>query len=326
MRNVSIMFAKALRAVVCASLALAFASPISAKNAATSAIPSATPLSAAADTIVPARVLNGEFCPARMGHWKLHPGGVVAFNLTAHQTRLVSASLEMQTDRGWYTFDVPATALLARKEHWHTNEVSWTSTDIVSAPLYLRLPEGSSKLLRAWVTSAQVLTASDPWYAVGQVACLPFAGAVGDLMPQVAHKPHKDPDPMRLENPNHSLELAMPSDAAVIVAQPTQAPTYSCVHPFEHARTIRVGGVRVWPPLTLSAAVVSLIHVTIMPSGLGNVVSKRVYLPTGSRALDRDALDAVARSTFVPATVFCKPAPGQYLFKVIFAPGTFGPN
>ena len=304
------MLMKSFRVLLCASLAFScsLSNPLQARSA------GATPIGA----VVPVHGINGEACPARVGHWKIHPGGVVAFNLAAHQTRSLSATIELRTDKGFYTIAVPATDLVARQQHWKTLEVAWTGTAVQSAPLYFHMPTGSTKLRDIWVAGAQALTPSDPWYSVGPVACAPYAGAFGTVSQIAYSNGGTIADPMHLKNPDRSLAAAIPSTATLLTAQSIPAPTYSCAHPFVPAKLVH-GVNPLWPLSAPTMHFKSAVIVTILPTG--EIGARHVYLPTGIRDLDSAVLDAAGESTFTPAVAFCKPAYGRYIFRVDLNPG-----
>lgn len=298
------------RGLMGAVLALAVAHPMASLGATN---PSAHP----AANGVPASGIDGEACPARVDGMKLHAGGIVAFDLAARRSRLLSASMEMQTDAGWFTFNIPATQLLVSAEHWHTNNVDWTANRIASAPLYVQLPAGSAKVRYLWLTRAHVLTPSDPWYSAGPVTCAPYANAIArtPVVAEVSIGKTSDIDRMILLNPDRSLDAAVPRGAPILAAESTPAMTYSCAHPFENATATHLPA-PVYPEFAPIVHTVSAIAITVLPSGA--VGATRVFRPTGNSAFDKAALDEVAGSTFAPAVAFCEPAWGRYLFEINF--------
>ena len=264
---------------------------------------------ASARGVATARLLNQEPCPARVGTSQLHGGGIVAFNLAARQSRIVTASLEMETDQGWFTFNIPPTALLAHSEQRQAHSVTWTTQRVASAPLYLRLPHGSSQLVRAWVTSAYVLTAHDPWHTLGRIACAPY-------VPDQTHPIDAAPErPFRDLTPDRTLAATVPTGATLITAQPIAAPIFSCAHPFEGARVRETA--HIWMPGDAPRVVgVSRIIVMVMPSG--TYASTRVYEPAGTHALDNLAQRAARETTYAPARFLCEPAVGRTTLEFTF--------
>ena len=305
---------KVLRVIFGLSIALSLSAPSFAQSVVNPTLPSASPAPLAT---VPPLGIDGEACPVRIGSSKTLADNVVTFRLAAHRSRLVAARVEMQTDTGWYAFAVPATPLAVQQKNRHTKDVSWVETRIISQPLYVRLPHGSTKFLRAWVTSAQVLSPSDPWMELGDVACLPSAHDFADLVPTSAPlakalKPEHD-------QPDIALSGVPKTDATIVDATPVAAPVYSCAHPFLAARVRTRGRVRVMGQASVGRLAISDVVLTILPSG--KIASARIIRPSGSTVLDQAALHAATDSSYEPARVFCQPAPGRYRFRVEFSPG-----
>ncbi len=269
------------------------------------------------------RVLAGEACPARMGSWKMQKDDVVALNLRADRSREVGVTLGMQTDSGWYSVRIPPTTMLEWPEHFHTSIASWSASRIQTAPIYVRLPVGATKLLHAWVIDALVTTASDPWYSVGRVSCSISISDFGDMLDQsktTKSTPFHVPDFIVSDITDTSLDTVRAANVAPLETRAITALSDTCKSPFLPASAARVA------PVTLrGVSILTNIRVDVLVT-LGtanNIISARVYRPAGNKAVDASALAAAFDSAYRSATAFCKPAVGRYLFQVDYVPGEY---
>ncbi len=283
-----------------------------------SVVPIPTPPAVAAP-----RVLEGEACPARMGRWKMQPDGVVALNLRADRSRDVGVTLGMQTDHGWYSVRIPPTAMLAWPEHFHTATVSWSATRIQTAPIYVRLPIGATKLLDAWVIDARVTTKSDPWYPIGRVSCsLSIADFRDMLVGSNAKKSASTHGPNSIVSDltDTSLDSVRAANVVPLETRPTTGLVGDCKTPFTPASAVRLPSVNL-RGLSLLTNITVDVLVTIGTTN--NILSERIYMPSGNNTIDKSALAAALGTTFRSATAFCKPAVGRYIFSVDYFPGDY---
>lgn len=94
------------------------------------------------------------------------------------------------------------------------------------------------------------------------------------------------------------------SDCGISNAPATTLKMAQPVYP-DAARIVHAGGV-------------AAVKLTIAPDG--GLASAELVMSTGNKALDQAALDAADNSIYAPKIVNCRPAAGQYLFKVTFVP------
>ncbi len=119
-----------------------------------------------------------EYCPATVQstaavgvRCRCGPSALWGYVLSALGPRIVSGTIEVQTDAGWFSFPFTSVALTQYAVHYSSPYVAYTHNEYDSLPLYVRFPE-PLKIIRLWVETASAHDdAIFNWDAHGTVTC-----------------------------------------------------------------------------------------------------------------------------------------------------------
>lgn len=262
-----------------------------------------------------------EFCPARLVSWA--PAGEASdaprsrptllasdytFRLQAYSSRIVSGTVAIGTDTGWYQVTVPATPLSVHVVDYRSDSQRGETTNFRTTLLQVHFP---SAVHVAEVFLAQATAIHDGpfgWEPRGSVTCDP----VGDPHVDAARRPashHHDRLTLTF------VDRSDPSERPIALAPPTRLdpPTgLDCPVPFADARvtTLRQPG-----RLDNSEYVQGVANVTVAIDARGTAVDAWLQIPSPSRAVDKTAIEAAMRTRYQPAVAFCRNVPGIYTFR-----------
>lgn len=250
-----------------------------------------------------------EFCPAALHVQAVGaqsaddatPAAVYGFNLTALAPRSVSATVAFDTSAGWFTIDVPQTALTEKDRHYTMRGVRFMRRDYVSPVMYVRFPQ-SVTLNHSWV------------YHSGDFTCPP-PPAPGKGQNVHGHSG------MQMDAADKDRLSDAPGAASVVLPAKSSPPleTAVCTEPFREA-TVTSPVVPDYPDYarTLGQYGTSIVQIAINADG--SVAGTTVFGSSGYDLLDKAVLRAAQTSTYEPARSYCRPVPGTYLFVTTFDP------
>lgn len=257
-----------------------------------------------------------EFCPAHLNGFHAFASphdGLISFYVAAESARTVSANVIVQSDRGWYTFQVKNANLVADVAHYESPTVRFDRTLYHTKPLYVQLPAGEG-VVRWWIYDATAVgDATFGWDKRGDVTCFPQPEGETKF-PPLANAPKR-------VNESYDLaELPGPSDSVLVVSPiPQPAEMTECAKPFVPASVVHATQ-PTWPSTVRSLLTNLTTEVEIAVNSDGSLAGAWVYTPSGIADLDLAALRAAEASTYRGGIALCKPAPGNYLFRADFDP------
>ena len=264
----------------------------------------------------PARAGVVEFCPAHLEGFHAFAGpndGIVSFSIAAESARNVSANVIVQTDRGWYTFQVKDVNLAVDVAHFASPTVRFARVLYHTKPLYVQLLPGE-RVIRWWIYDATAVgDETFGWDKRGDVTCFPLPEGDTGIRPSAN-------GPKRVDDPNDLFAIPGPSDTILHVSPiPQPAEMTECAKPFVPASVVRAIQ-PTWPRTVgrISTNLTTDIEVAIDADG--SLAGAWVYSPAGIPDLDSAALRAAEASKFSGGIALCKPAPGNYLFRADFDP------
>jgi len=253
-----------------------------------------------------------EFCPAVVTdpypHSPQREATTYHYRLRALGPRIVEGTIVADTDAGWFTWSQQPVQLTRATYTTTTPYLKVTSVVAESAELSVTFPQAVG-IRHAWIATAATQGGTN-WDALGKVACDPpdFAPPSSPNTATPQRTPlADDPSP------------APPPPAAA--AAPTFAPfpPAICPHPFVHAK-VTDAVQPVFPVIMQDSGVnqsaTSLVYVAVNP--VGKLVDAWIFASSGYPALDQAALTAARRSEYAPATSYCRPVSGLYLFAADF--------
>lgn len=263
-----------------------------------------------------------EFCPAGMSIKPVGTNGdgllgdttasLYGFELTAMGARTVSGTLAFDTDKGWYTAQVPAVPLAAKVRHYSTPYVKYTEQDFVSQRMYVRFPN-DVRLFNTWLYRA---AASDDgpfgWQARGTVSCMP--------------RPKRDIRTKRRRSPLIKLDPAdddrlsdAPRASSTVLDAKASSALFSenCPEPFKDA--VATAPVTPQWPIGLRPAAETSSVVMVAVNADGSVADAWIDGPSGYQQFDAEAVDAAKHSKYTGALAYCQAVPGTYLFNVTWS-------
>lgn len=100
-------------------------------------------------------------------------------------------------------------------------------------------------------------------------------------------------------------------------AEPSPTPT--CAEPRVLAHVIHEFPEE-YPEAAVESGASGVVLVEVTLSETGAVLATRIARSSGNRALDMAGIDAANRSQYAPDFIDCRPAGGDYIFRVIFQP------
>jgi TonB family protein len=261
-----------------------------------------------------------EYCPASVSAF--HPldgqgsATLFAYALEAGSARSVSTTVMVHTNLGWFEVRSAAAIPLVKYNFDYADKfVEFTRTSYQSAPLYVRFPQPVS-LISYFVSEAQALGDTQfGWDAKGNVTCSAPAGLESRFTPDLL------PVGVTSRNPRIDLDVQPPPQVAIASPSLTSAPgPMACEHPFSEPKTTHIES----PEFPIGEAQngsggVAWIELAVNASGA--LDDAWIFAPSGSRAYDTAAMQALRKTTFQPGTAFCAPAP-----KILMFGGEFDPD
>lgn len=262
-----------------------------------------------------------EFCPARLtyDHVADTPSPTLfGIELSAYGPRTItSAKLAFDTSAGWFTADVPPTALLKKDRHYTTSSAAFTRHDWITPIMYVRFPTAST-IAHAWVYSITV-TGDDMfnWPAEGTVICPPPPGP----SKQQAQDESKRPKSRSWLDPKDEDHLDIPPgpNATILKGQTSSSlGDSSCAEPFRDAEVTRQAE-PVYPDFMRASYIgqaQNAVEVALSPDG--SIRDAWIWGPSGFSMFDDASLRAAKSSRYTGARAYCRPVPSSYLFKVTY--------
>lgn len=262
----------------------------------------------------PARAVS-EFCPATPEFQRIgdESSSLYAFSVDATGPRTVTGDIVVKADDKWYTFSFPAVPLTEIWQRWKTNEVEYSQNVFASAPFYVRFPAPVASV-DAYVSDAKTNgEMAYHWDAQGQVQCSPPAGFSLNPLRKV-RKPNDIPV---LLNPRVDMKVTPDVRAAIITPTAVSAPgRLDCAHPFTNATV--TSAVSPIFPTSARGSGGGVVLVTVLIDDQGKLADAWVKTPSGHDDLDEAALNAARETRYAAGTAFCRPAPGEYVFRAVF--------
>jgi hypothetical protein len=278
-----------------------------------------------------------ESCPARLATEAVSstaensrgPGTLFGFELSAYGPRTVSATLEFDTNQGWFSVDVPAVTLTERDRRYAVGFAHDTIRDWVSPVMYARFPS-AVQIRHNWIFSAAA-TGDGPfgWEKLGRVACSPPPPSMetsGNLRAishatttRIGGAPTRESvtlDPtdedMLSQTPDPASRV-FPIGASHAIAQS------NCDKPFVEAspRQIVAPGI---PSAMIGSPFPGVVGIRIALNANGSLADAWVWASSGHQAYDDVALAAIRQSTYTGAIAYCGPVPSQYNAIISFEP------
>lgn len=284
----------------------------------------------------PAKAVT-ESCPARLATQSVSstagnsrgPGTLFGFILSAYGPRTVSATLEFDTDQGWFSVGVPATALIEKDRHYTVGFARDTIRDWVSPVMYARFPL-AVQVRHAWISSAAATgDGAFGWENLGHIACSPPPPSMetsgnwraisyttstrsgGALTSQNITLDPKDED--KLSQAPDPESRIIPVTASHALAQS------NCDKPFVEAspRQIVAPG---FPSAMMGSPFPGVVGIRIALNANGSLADAWVWATSGNRSYDDVALSAIRQSTYTGAIAYCGLVPSQYNAIISFEP------
>lgn len=225
-----------------------------------------------------------------------------SYALFAQTPRTVDASLIADTDRGWFAWNVNAAALLKTPLLATGPREAASGYAGESSPLAVAFPV-PLVVKHAWVVRAKADGADRA--ADCEVPAFPSASIIATQT-----SGHPVPTPSPLPSPQS------PAVAAKSASAPF--PVELCAKAFEPARVTDAAR----PALPQSARDRGLgtvdSYVEIVLDEEGRLLDSWTYRSAGWEPIDLAALDAARRSSYAPATSYCRPVKSLYLFRAQF--------
>jgi hypothetical protein len=225
-----------------------------------------------------------------------------SYALFAQTPRSVDASLIADTDRGWFAWNVNVVTLAKTAAPETGPREAASGYGAESSPLAVAFPM-PLVLKHAWVVRAKANAADRATDC--DVPAFPTASIVA---PEVDG--HSAPTPSLLPLPQS------PAVAAKSASAPF--PVELCANAFEPARVTEAAR----PALPQSARDRGLgtvdSYVEIVLDEEGRLLDSWTYRSAGWEPIDLAALDAARRSSYAPATSYCRHVKSLYLFKARF--------
>jgi len=264
-----------------------------------------------------------EYCPAKIGagHHFAGDGTLYSFVLSAQSSRRVEGTILAQTDAGWFTIPFPQTPIVHYLYEYHTPYMAHGQRDAYySQNLYVRFPAGVTRLLYWSVLNAHATgDAVFDWDQEGRMTCAFVAkgGASASSSEDARFTVTRDSPP--------AFDLwRLPSDSdmvlTAVLASDDLAPTADCAQPFTNATPTKLVTPSVPMALSRTLTVPVRAQVELAISKDGKPDDAWIFISSGSAIFDALAVAAARESTFLPATAFCKDAPGFFLYSVVASP------
>lgn len=221
--------------------------------------------------------------------------------------RLVSGSVAVRTDRGWFSFPFNDRQLEQTSKTYRDNAGTFYISDYESPALYVHFAK-SVRVEYAYVNLAKgVNDASFVWDAKGLVSCQsaddrriigtattagePLGSFIEDLNPR-------------------ATPSSVPFGSRVVEAKPATAPApVNCAQPFGDA-TIAQQVVPQYPENARGKSGESIVAVAL--DGQGQVGDAWVWRSSGVYPLDAVAVAAARQSLYTPKRAFCQDVPSVY--------------
>jgi TonB family protein len=234
------------------------------------------------------------------------------YHLQALGPRSVEGTITADTDHGWFTW-VQQPVQLTRMTFTATAPsytVRYLTAD--SPELDVAFPV-MVNIRRAWLATAEANgDAYFGWDAHGTVVCTPSDFApVNSRSRVVTKRTPQDGDP--------TPGPAPPTAVATATAAPF--PEATCAHPFV-AATVSHAVQPDFPAIlrdqAVSQAATAVVYVAV--DSAGKLADAWIYASSGYVAMDKAALSAARRSSYVAPISYCRAVSGTYLFQADFLP------
>lgn len=255
-----------------------------------------------------------EYCPAELSHAvAIHAGkdGLYSASLLGERERLVSATVMAQTDKGWYSIEIPEIATNEYVEHFKLKTVAFDRAAVMSPPFYVQFPTNAGLLRHWYVLNAQSYTPDDA-FPNQVVACGPQGEtSIDSLSFSGLHDVY--------EPTNEPFDWTKPPAATSMVlhAKQTDAPHFDCAQPFQQAK-VQPKTPR-WPSgIEIYQPTVVLVRLSI--NDRGGVDDAKLWVPSAISRIDEAAVAAATQSSYRAPIGLCHPVPGHYLFRAFFSP------
>lgn len=277
----------------------------------------------AACFLVPGRALAiTEYCPAAVSSLtpigvKTGPATMYSFFLNAEGKRSVNATIDIDTNAGWFSMTVPTVDLTLHTYNESFGAVDFQRANFESDLLYVRFAQPVS-VVAAFVSQATATAdGAFGWEQKGPQHCQAPAGLEASLTTKIKN----GPDLLaRVKNPR-KLDSAPTAGSVVLAASGIAAPgSLDCKDPFSDANvTTQVPpDLDTYKSYQLPNGFYSTI-VKVAISADGSVDDAWIYTPSGVAAFDAATLAAGKASKYSGGTSFCVPSPGIYILRADFS-------
>jgi TonB family protein len=258
-----------------------------------------------------------EFCPAQLTgpYTKTNSRDATLhyyYHLQALGPRSVEGTIIADTDHGWFTW-VQQPVQVTRMTYTRTAPLYTVRYVVAESPeLDVSFPIAVN-IRRLWLASAK--TNGDAyfgWDAHGTVVCTPpdFVAMYSRSRVVTKRTPQTD-DP--------TPGPAPPTAVATATAAPF--PETTCAHPFV-AATVSHAVQPDFPAILrdqdFSQVATAVVYVAV--DSAGKLADAWIYASSGYPAIDKAALSAARRSSYVAPISYCRAVSGTYLFQADFSP------
>lgn len=269
-----------------------------------------------------------EFCPAHLQYERAGNGtsqaqtaSLYGFELTAMGPRTITAStLAFDTDKGWFTVDVPAVSLVEKDRHYENQWASFTHHDYISPTMYTRFPSDVT-IAHAWVFTASAKSDGGfGWQSKSTVTCPPPPAPSAEQAANMQQRVHMlSEPPYNLKPADADALSAAPSANSLVLKASHSKPLErsDCDEPFREGEIQELGTVQSPGDGFNFSGGLSTVEVAIAPDG--GMRDAWIWGPSGNAAMDEAALRTVRLSTYSGARAYCKPVPSAYFFRVQYA-------
>ncbi|HET6894363.1 MAG TPA: hypothetical protein VFH72_03175 [Candidatus Baltobacteraceae bacterium] len=275
-------------------------------------------------------LIRQQSSPTALGNVQAQTASLYGFELAAMGPRTITAAtLAFDTDKGWFTVDVPAVTLVEKDRHYTGPSSTFTLQDYVSPIFYVRFPHAAS-VTHGWVhTAATQGDTQFGWDKQGTVQCDPVRQQPHVIATAAFnHAPSKTSDGGKnslytLDARDQDALSAVPRPTSLILTAEPASPLAdaSCTEAFQSA-FVSAAARPAYPQLMSGFPAEATTTVELAIDAGGNLADAWVWGPTGQAPFDQAALQAAEHSGYTGGQAYCKPAAGYYFFRVTFDPNS----
>ena len=258
-----------------------------------------------------------EYCPASVRMTALGTGPTRQYSAVFYggSRRLVSGTVAVRTERGWFSFPFKDQQLVETPAFYRDDLGGFDRTEYQSFPIYIRFSQNVTISYTFVNTAIGTHDESFTWNDKGLVSC---QSADDMRIVGSSDQPGKPLSAVVTDVTPNAFPSASPKSTAFTAAVPIVAPGQQhCAVPFSDATVVQLI-VPQYPPNGGGKGGRTIVAIAI--DAEGRVGDAWTWRSSGTRAFDAVAAAAARLSTFTPKRAFCQAVPGVYFIVADFAP------